>query len=166
MLRPTGPLGRIKRAIGVGQHPFRLGMAIIRGQRRPKRGRYLALHILPGDRLFQPINQAAGNFFDPRAVAKAMEQQDKFVTADAGQDVIAARFLDHDARHDLKHMIARRMAVGVVDCLKEIEIEVHQSELSTCVDHPVEDVVKRAAVFQPGQGVSIGLFLSRDLGDV
>ena len=98
-------------------------------QRRPHRTGHAAFRPLEKHWFFKAFDQAGRDFLNPGGFDQPRKQQDEFITPDPGNGVFLPGFLDQHTRDMLKDVVTGAMAMGIVDLLEVIQIEVHQRKL-------------------------------------
>ena len=78
----------------------------------------------------QPLGAAAQPLGEAQGVGRAdhAAQDGELLAAVAGEDVLVADRLEHEAGELGQHAVAAQVAVGVVDRLEVVEVEEEQGE--------------------------------------
>jgi hypothetical protein len=158
----AGALGFVQRVVGDADQVDDV-LGVVRIQADADAGRQLQGEVVDEEGLGQRLDQLGGR---PLGVAQAVhvaQQHDEFVAAQARHGVFLARIRQQALRHHLEDLVAVGVAVGVVDRLEAVQVEVHDRGLvvvAVGVLQGVFDAVfEQAAVRQAGEGVVQRQFL-------
>ncbi len=88
----------------------------------------MAGQVVEHHRLLDPLDDPAAQAAQRVAVDEARHDQKELVAAHPRHAVVRPRHLAELERRDPKHVVAGRVAVGVVDVLEQVEVELDEAE--------------------------------------
>ena len=100
--------------------------------------------------------------FDRDARVGVPQQDDELLPAEARRDVVLAHRRHDGARDRPQHLVAGRMAVGVVEDLELVDVDHEDPDgvpRAPALGEQRDELLEVAAVRQPGQGIGRGLGL-------
>ena len=123
-------LGLVHRLIRLTQQLIGIHVVVLRVERDAQAGRHLQ-HVLPDPhRLRRGIEQAIQHGQAGRYVVKVDQHHDELVAAEPCQRISLAQGLAHAAGQRNQQLVACFMAVGIVDTLESVEVEIpHRQQL-------------------------------------
>eukprot|EP00659_Diplonema_papillatum_P013429 gene13429-biopygen13469 len=112
--------------------------------------------------------QLIGQVFGVAGLLQAGQQDDEFVTAQAGDGVDVSQLVLEANGDVLEQQVANRVAEAVVDVFETVEVEEQHGALAAgfllVVEGGLQAAFKQGAVGQAGQRVVVGLVIEARLG--